>query len=73
MRLTPSNVPGRIRLKVGTEAAERTVSGMDVTLRARARDGDPGAFEELFDGFARAVYNHACRLVGDWSLAEEVM
>jgi len=46
---------------------------MDVTLRARVSDGDPRAFEELFEAYSRAVYNHAFRLVGDWSLAEDVM
>jgi RNA polymerase sigma-70 factor (ECF subfamily) len=42
-------------------------------LRARARAGDADAFGELFDSCARAVYNHAFRLIGDWSAAEDVM
>jgi RNA polymerase sigma factor (sigma-70 family) len=42
-------------------------------LRERARAGDADAFGELFDSCARAVYNHAFRLVGDWSAAEDVM
>jgi RNA polymerase sigma factor (sigma-70 family) len=42
-------------------------------LRERARAGDGDAFGELFDSCARAVYNHAFRLVGDWSAAEDVM
>jgi RNA polymerase sigma-70 factor (ECF subfamily) len=42
-------------------------------LRARARAGDTGAFGELFDSCAKAVYNHAFRLIGDWSAAEDVM
>src|SRR5690349_4579252 len=42
-------------------------------LRSRARAGDPDAFGELFDSCAKAVYNHAFRLTGDWSLAEDVM
>ena len=46
---------------------------MDVSLRARVRDGDPRAFGELFDECSRAVYNHAFRLLGDWSSAEDVM
>jgi RNA polymerase sigma-70 factor (ECF subfamily) len=37
------------------------------------RDGDPGAFAELFDSYARTVYNHAFRLTADWSIAEDVM
>lgn len=42
-------------------------------LRVRARAGDADAFGELFDSCARAVYNHAFRLTGDWSAAEDVM
>ena len=42
-------------------------------LRPRARVGDTDAFGELFDFYAKAVYNHAFRLTGDWSLAEDVM
>jgi RNA polymerase sigma factor (sigma-70 family) len=47
------------------ESAER--------LRALARAGDADAFGELFDSCAKAVYNHAFRLIGDWSAAEDVM
>ncbi|MDV9191373.1 RNA polymerase sigma factor [Streptomyces sp. SR27] len=46
---------------------------MNNDLRARVRDGDPSAYAELFDSFARSVYNHAFRLTGDWSVAEDVM
>ncbi|HEX7164870.1 MAG TPA: RNA polymerase sigma factor [Trebonia sp.] len=42
-------------------------------LRARARAGDADAFGEVFDSCAKAVYNHAFRLTGDWSVAEDVM
>lgn len=42
-------------------------------IRLRARAGDPDAFGELFDSCAKAVYNHAFRLTGDWSAAEDVM
>ncbi|MET9734432.1 RNA polymerase sigma factor [Streptomyces sp. NPDC006458] len=42
-------------------------------MRTRVRDGDPSAFAELFDSYARAVYNHAYRLTADWSTAEDVM
>ena len=42
-------------------------------LRARARAGDADAFSALFDSCAKAVYNHAFRLTGDWSAAEDVM
>lgn len=46
---------------------------MHTTLRARIRAGDPHAFGELFDEHARGVYNHAFRLTGDWSVAEDVV
>ncbi|MGW5559573.1 RNA polymerase sigma factor [Micromonospora sp. NPDC003944] len=46
---------------------------MESSLRARVRAGDPGAFAELFDTYARSVYNHAFRLTADWATAEDVM
>lgn len=46
---------------------------METTLRTRIRDGDPAAFAVLFDDYARSVYNHAYRLTGDWSTAEDVV
>jgi RNA polymerase sigma factor (sigma-70 family) len=42
-------------------------------LRARIRAGDPEAFAELYEEYARTVYNYAYRLTGNWSTAEEVM
>ncbi|MFI8423589.1 RNA polymerase sigma factor [Streptomyces sp. NPDC085479] len=42
-------------------------------MRARIRAGDREAFAELYETYARAVYNHALRMTGDWSTAEEVM
>ncbi|WP_285665079.1 RNA polymerase sigma factor [Actinorhabdospora filicis] len=44
-----------------------------MNLRQRIRDGDPAAFREIFDEHARAVYNHAWRLTGDWSAAEDAV
>ncbi|WP_371786046.1 RNA polymerase sigma factor [Streptosporangium subroseum] len=44
-----------------------------MSIRARIRDGDAEAFEQLFDEFARSVYGHAFRLTGNWSAAEDVM
>lgn len=46
---------------------------MESSLRARIRAGDATAFAELFDQYARSVYNHAFRLTADWSVAEDVM
>jgi RNA polymerase sigma factor (sigma-70 family) len=42
-------------------------------LRDGARAGDPDAFGAIFDACAKSVYNHAFRLTGDWSAAEDVM
>ena len=46
---------------------------MDTNLRKRIRAGDHDAFGEVFDAYARSVYNHAFRLTGDWSAAEDVV
>ncbi|GLZ60467.1 RNA polymerase sigma factor [Micromonospora sp. NBRC 107095] len=46
---------------------------MESSLRARVRAGDTAAFAELFDAYARSVYNHAFRLTADWATAEDVM
>ncbi|MEV6592194.1 RNA polymerase sigma factor [Streptomyces acidicola] len=46
---------------------------MDTNLRKRVRAGDHDAFGELFDAYARSVYNHAYRLTGEWSSAEDVV
>ncbi|MBT2676752.1 RNA polymerase sigma factor [Streptomyces sp. ISL-14] len=46
---------------------------MDTNLRKRIRAGDHNAFGELFDAYARSVYNHAYRLTGEWSTAEDVV
>lgn len=46
---------------------------MEQNLRARVRAGDPDAFGTLYDDCARAVYNYAFRLTGNWSTAEEVV
>ncbi|MCX0241659.1 RNA polymerase sigma factor [Streptomyces drozdowiczii] len=42
-------------------------------MRTRIRAGDRRAFAALYEEYARPVYNHAYRLTGDWSAAEEVM
>ncbi|MFJ9865218.1 RNA polymerase sigma factor [Streptomyces sp. NPDC101165] len=42
-------------------------------MRTRVRAGESSAFAELFDSYARAVYNHAFRLTADWAVAEDVM
>ncbi|MGP4084196.1 RNA polymerase sigma factor [Streptomyces sp. KR55] len=46
---------------------------MDTNLRKRIRAGDHDAFGALFDAYARSVYNHAFRLTGEWTTAEDVV
>jgi RNA polymerase sigma-70 factor (ECF subfamily) len=46
---------------------------VDTTLRKRIRAGDHDAFGDLFDAYARSVYNHAYRLTGEWAVAEDVV
>jgi RNA polymerase sigma-70 factor (ECF subfamily) len=46
---------------------------MTTDLRARIRAGDRDAFAEMFDQYARALYNHGFRLTADWSLADDVV
>ncbi|MCX4698800.1 RNA polymerase sigma factor [Streptomyces sp. NBC_01373] len=46
---------------------------MDTNLRRRIRAGDHDAFGDLFDAYARSVYNHAYRLTGEWAVAEDVV
>ena len=62
--------PGRIREPAAAAGQGRD---MDHIQRARVRAGDPDAFGMLFDDYARAVYNLAFRLTGNWSTAEEVV
>lgn len=45
----------------------------DGRLRGRVRSGEREAFSELYELYATAIHNHALRLTGDWSTAEEVM
>ncbi|UUU24222.1 RNA polymerase sigma factor [Streptomyces sp. DSM 40750] len=46
---------------------------MELSLRARVRDGDPEAFSRLFREHAQAVYGHAARLTADRNTAEDVV
>jgi RNA polymerase sigma factor (sigma-70 family) len=46
---------------------------VEMTTRARLRAGDDAAFAELFDKHAAVVYQHAFRLTGNWSTAEDVV
>jgi RNA polymerase sigma-70 factor (ECF subfamily) len=45
---------------------------LDRELWRRAAEGDEAAFAELFERHVQAVWNHAYRLTGSWSLAEDL-
>ncbi|MET8881102.1 RNA polymerase sigma factor [Streptomyces rubiginosohelvolus] len=45
----------------------------DNEVRERIRAGDREAFGDLYDRYARTVHQHAARLTGDLSAAEDVM
>jgi RNA polymerase sigma factor (sigma-70 family) len=44
----------------------------DAALWRRAASGNKAAFGELFERHAQAVWNHAYRLTGSWSVAEDL-
>mgnify|MGYP006181315479 CR=1 FL=1 len=44
----------------------------DLDLWSAVAAGDEAAFGTLFDRHSRAVYNHAFRLSGSWSVAEDI-
>jgi RNA polymerase sigma-70 factor (ECF subfamily) len=44
----------------------------DQQLCSAAATGDETAFGQLFERHSRAVYNHAFRLTGSWSVAEDI-
>ena len=46
---------------------------MTTDVRTRIRAGDREAFAQLFDQYAKAVYNHAYWLTADWSMADDVV
>ncbi|MFG1887051.1 RNA polymerase sigma factor [Micromonospora sp. NPDC049051] len=48
------------------------VGPSDEELWASIAAGDESAFGRLFDRYSRPVYNHAFRLTGSWSTAEDV-
>ena len=47
--------------------------GVEISIRARVRAGDPETFGQVFEEHARAVYRHAVRVTGDWTAAEDVV
>lgn len=57
----------------GTAGAGRTGEDVELSLRARVRNGDPEAFSRLFREHAQAVYGHAVRLTADRNTAEDVV
>ncbi|MDQ0698009.1 RNA polymerase sigma factor (sigma-70 family) [Streptomyces sp. W4I9-2] len=57
----------------GTRQGGRTSQGVNYSMHARIRAGDPDAFRELFRDHAQLVFRHAVRTTGDWSAAEDIV
>ena len=51
----------------------RTGKGVEISLRARVRAGDPDAFGQLFDEHASVVHRHAVRMTGDRGTADDIV
>jgi RNA polymerase sigma factor (sigma-70 family) len=56
-----------------TELRGATASSADAELRDAIMAGDRAAFTELFEQHAEKVWNHAYRLTGSWSEADELL
>ena len=54
-------------------SALRTGKGVEISLRARVRAGDPDAFGQLFDEHASVVHRHAVRMTGDRGTADDIV
>lgn len=59
-------------LKPGNVPLTAPASDPDVQLMLRVRDGDEGAFRELFEKYSRAIVNFANHFVGSRPRAEEL-
>jgi RNA polymerase sigma-70 factor (ECF subfamily) len=51
---------------------DASVDGRDVALWTALRSADPSALTELFDRYARPVYNFAFRRTASWPTAEDI-
>jgi len=51
----------------------RTGLKVELPTRDQLRDGEPAAFDLLFDAFANTVHRHAVRMTGDWAVAEDIV
>jgi RNA polymerase sigma-70 factor (ECF subfamily) len=58
---------------VDADASVDLTKASDAELIARVSEGDARALEVLYDRYARVVYSFALRIVGDPSLAEELL
>jgi len=56
----------------GAALSEHTVPETDALLWDRAADGDRSAFAVLFDRHVESLWNHAYRLTGSWSQAQDI-
>ncbi|WP_054055856.1 RNA polymerase sigma factor [Alloactinosynnema sp. L-07] len=56
----------------GAALSEDTVPDTDALLWDRAADGDRSAFAVLFERHVESLWNHAYRLTGSWSQAQDI-
>ncbi|MBP2330145.1 RNA polymerase sigma-70 factor (ECF subfamily) [Kibdelosporangium banguiense] len=61
-----------LRARMAPEPEVELDQHSDAALWRRAASGNKAAFGELFERHAQAVWNHAYRLTGSWSLAEDL-
>ncbi|MEV4312231.1 RNA polymerase sigma factor [Actinocrispum sp. NPDC049592] len=69
-RMLPDRGEPSLGPPAGAEPAHDPHS--DASLWRRAASGNKAAFGELFERHAQAVWNHAYRLTGSWSTAEDL-
>ena len=59
--------------QAASQASVRGVKGSDALLAARLAAGDDRALAEIFDQLASSVYGSALRIVGNGSVAQDVV
>lgn len=71
----PRVEPGVERLDSDGHGGELDEAGQldEATLVGRAQDGDPVAFERLFDCYQARLFRHVYRMVADRAVAEDVV
>lgn len=72
----PDAAPGPTSTAAGAagQQTQDAAQALDeVTLVARAQDGDPAAFEQLVDAYQERLFRHVYRMVREQNAAEDVV